>query len=63
MTLPKIKPCACGNTDMALYGYGDTAPLNWHVECDDCHYLGPCGTQLYAVREHNRRAVEKGEAE
>lgn len=54
MTAPKMKPCPdCGNADVAMYGYGDGHFLNWHVECDDCHYLGPCGNKLQAVKLHN----------
>lgn len=54
MTYPKIKPCLrCKNTDMSLYGYGDYGPLNWHVECEECNYLGPCGNKLQAIRLHN----------
>jgi hypothetical protein len=54
MTYPKIQPCPkCGNSEMEMYGYGDFGPLNWHVECDDCHYMGPGGNKLQAVRQHN----------
>lgn len=42
---------------MAVYGYGDWAPFDWHVECDDCWYLGPCGNRLNAIREHNTRVL------
>lgn len=38
---------------MSLYGYGDIGPLNWHVECDECYYMGPAGTKLQAIRQHN----------
>ena len=58
MTYPKIRSCLkCGNDDMAVYGYGESQPLNWHVECDDCQYLGPCGNKLQAIRAHNSRAA------
>ena len=55
MTNPKMKPCPnCGNIYTALYGYGDWG-TTWHVECDECHYMGPGGNQLQAIREHNER--------
>ena len=38
-----------------MYGYGEYGPLNWHVECDDCHYLGPCGNKMQAIRLHNAK--------
>lgn len=54
MTYPKIKPCPkCGNEATELYGYGDGAFVNWHVECDDCQYMGPAGNKLQAIRQHN----------
>jgi hypothetical protein len=41
MTYPKMKPCPkCGNIYTELYGYGDWG-TTWHVECDECHYMGP----------------------
>jgi len=53
MTYPKIKPCPkCGNEETELYGYGDWG-TTWHVECDDCQYMGPGGNKLQAIREHN----------
>jgi len=56
MSYPKIKPCPdCNNPDVAMYGYGEYGPLNWHVECDDCHYLGPCGNKMQAIRLHNAK--------
>jgi uncharacterized C2H2 Zn-finger protein len=52
MTLPKIKPCPkCGNIYTELYGYD----YWWHVECDECHYLGPGSYKGQAIREHNAR--------
>ncbi|HMO74108.1 MAG TPA: hypothetical protein PKD48_02095 [Sphingopyxis sp.] len=65
MTHPKIQPCKCGNDDLAIYEYG----YGWqHVECDDCHYMGPArGSKLGAIRAHNERIralpdASKGEA-
>jgi hypothetical protein len=53
MTYPKMKPCKCGNPDVAVYGYEN----GWkHVECDKCHYLGPgAGNIRQAIRDHNER--------
>jgi hypothetical protein len=62
MTYPKIKPCPnCGNADLSMYGYGysDWGTI-WHVECDDCQYMGPGGNKLMAIRRHNERAALKG---
>ncbi|MES2175075.1 MAG: hypothetical protein V4523_14170 [Pseudomonadota bacterium] len=60
MTYPKIKPCPdCANVDMSMFGYGDRQPYNWHVECEDCNYLGPCGNKLQAIRLHNERVATK----
>lgn len=57
MTYPKIQPCPkCQNDDVALYGYGDWG-TTWHVECDDCHYLGRGGNKLQAIRAHNALAA------
>ena len=58
MTIPKMKPCAKCQTDAGLavfkYDHGGQ-----HVECVRCNYLGPCaGSVLWAVRLHNKRAVE-----
>ena len=59
MTYPKIKPCpVCGNADLDLYGYGDWAPYTWHVECDDCHYMGPGDNKLMAIRRHNEVCLQ-----
>ncbi|MDH7640553.1 hypothetical protein [Sphingomonas oryzagri] len=56
MTYPLIKPClGCGDLSGVLYGYGDFGPLNWHVECDGCDYMGPAGNKLQAIRQHNQR--------
>lgn len=53
MTYPKIKSCPkCQNGDMGLYGYGEWG-TTWHVECDDCHYMGPGDNKLNAIRRHN----------
>jgi hypothetical protein len=61
MAYPKIKPCPhCDNAGLAMYGYecGEFGlQVNWHVECDDCHYMGPGGNKLQAIREHNARAA------
>lgn len=63
MTYPKIKPCPkCGNDDMSMYGYGDWGPPTWHVECDGCHYMGPGGNQLQAIRGHNERVIAAAQA-
>ncbi|SMD18621.1 hypothetical protein SAMN05880593_13552 [Rhizobium sp. RU36D] len=55
-TMQKVKPCPeCGNADLVIYKYDN----GWqHVECDDCHYLGPgCGNKIEAVRQHNARCA------
>jgi len=58
VSYPKIRACPrCGNKNMALYGYGEKQPLNWHVECDECYYLGPYGNKLQAIRLHNERCL------
>lgn len=60
MTVPKTKPCPnCGNIYVSVYAYEN----GWqHVECDECHYLGPGeGSTLQAVRSHNA-AVPKADA-
>ncbi len=51
-TNQKIKPCPyCGNDDMSMFRYD---PGNWHVECEDCNYLGPAsGSQRWAIKLHN----------
>lgn len=60
MTNPKMKPCPeCGNIYTGLYGYGDYIEKTWHVECDDCDYLGPPGNKAQAIREHNDRFAAK----
>jgi hypothetical protein len=57
MSFPRMKPCPrCGNEDVMLYGYGDRFPMTWHVECDECHYMGPGGNKLMAARLHNEHA-------
>ena len=67
MTYPKIKPCPdCGNSDMSMYAYGDWG-TTWHVECEDCHYMGPGDNKLMAIRRHNenvraRAALEPSDA-
>jgi hypothetical protein len=57
MAYPKILPCKCGNADLEIYKYEN----GWqHVECDECHYMGPGqGSKLWAIRRHNEhiRAV------
>lgn len=59
MTYPKMKPCPkCGNPYTELYGYGDWG-TTWHVECDECHYMGPGGNKLQAIREHNELFAAK----
>jgi hypothetical protein len=59
MTAPKLQPCPkCGNIYVEMYGYGDWG-ATWHVECDECHYLGPGGSKLQAIREHNA-TTQKG---
>ena len=58
MTYPKIKPCPkCSNPDMSMYGYGPWPHYDWHVECEDCDYLGPVGNKLQAIRAHNERCA------
>lgn len=53
MSYPKIKPCPkCGNDDLPMYCYGEGFGT-WHVECNDCHYLGPGDNKLNAIRRHN----------
>lgn len=57
MTYPKIEPCPqCGADDLLMYGYGEWG-TTWHVECDDCHYIGPGGNKLQANRAHNANAI------
>lgn len=54
MTYPKMKPCPdCGNEDVVAYAYES----GWkHVECDECHYLGPGhGRTRDAIKAHNER--------
>jgi hypothetical protein len=46
----------CGNLDMAMYCYGDGFGT-WHVECDECQYLGPGDNKILAIRRHNERCV------
>ena len=59
MTYPKLKPCPnCGCIYTELYGYGDWG-TTWHVECDECHYMGPGGNKLQAIREHNELFAAK----
>jgi Zn ribbon nucleic-acid-binding protein len=60
MTNPKPKPCPkCGTTvRLAVYSYES----GWkHVECDECHYLGPGeGSIRTAIKSHNERVLAKG---
>lgn len=52
MTYPKMKPCPkCGDPDVSVYTYEN----GWrHVECDECHYLGPgAGNIRQAIQDHN----------
>lgn len=59
MTFPKVKPCPnCGSIYTELYCYVDWG-TTWHVECDECHYMGPGGNKLQATREHNELFAAK----
>lgn len=40
---------------MSMFAYGDWAPYTWHVECEDCNYLGPGDNKLMAIRRHNEQ--------
>jgi Zn ribbon nucleic-acid-binding protein len=60
MTYPKIKQCpkcgAAGDT-LSVYTYEHGGR---HVECNECHYLGPCGGSiLSAIRLHNERSEQR----
>lgn len=68
MTYPKMKPCPKCSKPTFLFGYeGHNGQVSsWRVECDPCPesiggiYIGSCeGSQLAAIREHNRRVTEK----
>lgn len=61
MTNPKIKPCPnCKTGDhVSVWTYDNGGR---HVECDRCHYLGPCGASIrWAIKLHNAD-VSKREA-
>ena len=61
MAYPKMKPCPnCGNEDVVAYAYES----GWkHVECDECHYLGPGeGRTRDAIKAHNERCAERAAA-
>lgn len=57
MTYPKLKPCPSCGEDTDVYGYDHVTWTNWRVECDNCWYIGPCGTKLQAMRGHNARCT------
>lgn len=60
MTYQKMKPCPeCGSDDqLDVYCYDHGGR---HVECNKCHYLGPCaGSIRVAIKLHNDRVLAKG---
>lgn len=51
----KMQPCGKCGTDAALdvYSYEQSGGTR-HVECDECHYLGPsAGSVRGAIKLHN----------